>query len=86
MKIMKDVPSGTKKKIEFLLWKKIIDEKDEGRAIGYKKENWDFTGKKKMKMKMMKDVAFGNWNISGKKSQDESDEGRAIGSKKENGF
>ena len=57
--MMKDVQSGTKKKSEFLLGKKIKDEKNEGRdkkiidenverrAIGYKKENLVFTVGKK---------------------------------------
>ena len=58
MKTMKDVPSGTKHGIELLLEKKIIDENDEGRAIGYQKGSWIFTGKKLL-MKMMKDVPSG---------------------------
>ena len=37
--MMKDVPSGTEKEIEFLLGKKLIDENDEGRAIRY--ETWN---------------------------------------------
>ena len=85
MKTMKDVPSGTKHGIELLLEKKkIIDENDEGRAIGYQKGNWVFIGKK-VKMKMMKDVPSGTKRELGfyrEKGQDQSDEGRAIGYKK----
>ena len=44
--MMKDVPSCTKKENGFLLGKQIIDENDEGRAIGYQKENWVFDGNK----------------------------------------
>ena len=47
--MMRDVPSGTKNKIQFLLRKKSQDENDEGRAIGYKKENSVFTKRKEKK-------------------------------------
>ena len=52
MKMLNDVPSGTKKKIQFLQWEKNINENDEGRAM-------KFLCKKKIKTKVMKDVPQG---------------------------
>ena len=75
MKMLNDVPSGTKKKIQFLQWEKNINENDEGRAMKFLcKKNQDesdegraigsrkkngFLLVKNYKMKVMKDVPSG---------------------------
>ena len=84
--MIKDVPSGKKRGIGFLLEKINQDQNDEGRAIGYRIRNWVFAVQKKILMKMMKDVPSGTKKkiefLLGKKIQDQNDEGRAIGYEK----